>query len=42
MLIKDVNFDVSPRIIRIAAAVVLSVIIVELYGATGIEGISGV
>jgi len=34
MQIKDVNFHVGPRTIKTAAAVVLSMIIVELYGAT--------
>ena len=34
MQIKDVNFHVGPRTIKTAAAVVLSMIIVELYGET--------
>ena len=34
MQIKDVNFHVGPRTIKTAMAVVLSMIIVELYGAT--------
>lgn len=34
MQIKDVNFHVGPRTIKTATAVVLSMIIVELYGAT--------